>query len=82
MNRREEMQRLVFRGIFKKDLEDLISDYLTETGNYNSVVYDLAGPMFRVSYQLHGRNQAKTAKALGMNRGTLRKYLLQYGIIK
>lgn len=77
VNVREDRER----QIFKEDLEDLILDYLQETGNFRTLVYDHAGPMFKVAFELNDRNQTQTAEALGLNRGTLRKYLKQYRII-
>ena len=48
---------------------------------YNLVLEEVERPLFESVLNYYGGNQSNAAKALGLNRGTLRKKLRQYGLI-
>ncbi|ADE16586.1 helix-turn-helix Fis-type [Nitrosococcus halophilus Nc 4] len=47
---------------------------------YEIVMREIEPPLLEATLKRTGGNQTKAAKFLGMNRGTLRKKLRQYGI--
>ncbi|MDZ7805404.1 DNA-binding transcriptional regulator Fis [Thiohalophilus sp.] len=47
---------------------------------YKMVLAELEEPLFRAVLQHTGGNQSKASEMLGINRGTLRKKLKQYGL--
>lgn len=47
---------------------------------YRMVLAELEEPLFRAVLQYTGGNQSKASELLGINRGTLRKKLKQYGL--
>lgn len=48
---------------------------------YNLVLEEVERPLFESVLNYYGGNQSNAARALGLNRGTLRKKLRQYGLI-
>ncbi len=47
---------------------------------YRMVLAELEEPLFRAVLKYTGGNQSKASELLGINRGTLRKKLKQYGL--
>jgi len=47
---------------------------------YRMVLAELEEPLFRAVLKYTGGNQSKASEVLGINRGTLRKKLKQYGL--
>lgn len=47
---------------------------------YRMVLAELEEPLFRAVLKHTGGNQSKASELLGINRGTLRKKLKQYGL--
>jgi len=47
---------------------------------YRMVLAELEEPLFRAVLRHTGGNQSKASEMLGINRGTLRKKLKQYGL--
>lgn len=47
---------------------------------YKMVLAELEEPLFRAVLKHTGGNQSKASEMLGINRGTLRKKLKQYGL--
>jgi Fis family transcriptional regulator len=66
--------------------ERALSDYFTHlNGSHPSGLYDLVlreveEPLFRVVLDYAAGNQSRAADILGINRGTLRKKLRQFGL--
>jgi len=56
-------------------------DGQTPSGLYNMVMEEVEAPLFREVMKQARDNQTKAAEMLGLNRGTLRKKLRQYGLI-
>ncbi len=62
--------------------------YFSELGNaapsnvYNLVLQEVEKPMLEVVLQQMRYNQSKTAAVLGISRGTLRKKMKFYGLLK
>lgn len=62
--------------------------YFSELGNnapnnvYNLVLAQVEKPMLEVVLQQMRYNQSKTAAVLGISRGTLRKKMKAYGLLK
>jgi Fis family transcriptional regulator len=50
------------------------------TGIYNMVLQETERPLLEVTMQEVGGNQTHAAKMLGINRNTLRKKLVRYGL--
>ena len=50
-------------------------------GLYDMVMEEVESPLFEVVLQYTRGNQSKAAALLGINRGTLRKKLKQYGLL-
>lgn len=63
-----------------------IEGYFTQIGDhetsdlYQLVLGEVERPLFECTLKHCGGNQTRTARTLGLNRGTLRKKLQQYGI--
>jgi len=51
------------------------------SGLYNMVLEEVEAPLFREVMKQARDNQTRAAEMLGLNRGTLRKKLRQYGLI-
>ncbi len=66
--------------------ERALSDYFTHlngsnpAGLYNLVLREVEEPLFRVVLDYAEGNQSRAADILGINRGTLRKKLKQFGL--
>lgn len=58
-----------------------IGDALGEEGLHALVMSEVEVPLLREVLAFHEGNQSRAAAALGINRATLRKKLLQYGLI-
>lgn len=62
--------------------------YFSELGSaapgnvYNLVLQEIEKPMLEVVLQQMRYNQSKTAAVLGISRGTLRKKMKSYGLLK
>jgi Fis family transcriptional regulator len=48
---------------------------------YNLVMAEVEAPMLEIVMKYTRHNQTKAAQVLGLNRGTLRKKLKQYGLL-
>lgn len=74
----------------QKPLRDCVADamenyFLQLEGHstndlYKMVLAELEEPLFRAVLNHTGGNQSKASEMLGINRGTLRKKLKQYGL--
>ncbi len=51
------------------------------TNLYQVIIHEVEKPLLRVVLEQAGGNQSKCAEILGLNRGTLRKKLIQYDLI-
>ncbi len=51
------------------------------TDVYRLVMSEVEAPLFESVLEYTGGNQTKAAEVLGLNRGTLRKKLKQYGLL-
>jgi Fis family transcriptional regulator, factor for inversion stimulation protein len=51
------------------------------TNVYDMVMSEVETPLFEVVMKYTRHNQTKAAQVLGLNRGTLRKKLKQYGLL-
>ncbi len=66
--------------------ERALSDYFTHLNGchpadlYNLVLREVEEPLFRVVLDYAEGNQSRAADILGINRGTLRKKLRQFGL--
>jgi Fis family transcriptional regulator len=66
--------------------ERALSDYFTHlngshpAGLYDLVLREVEEPLFRVVLDYAEGNQSRAADILGINRGTLRKKLRQFGL--
>jgi Fis family transcriptional regulator len=66
--------------------ERALSDYFTHlngshpAGLYNLVLREVEEPLFRAVLDYAEGNQSRAADILGINRGTLRKKLKQFGL--
>lgn len=69
-------------------VQEHLDRYFSELGNtapnnvYNLVLQQVEKPMLEVVLQQMRYNQSKTAAVLGMSRGTLRKKMKAYGLLK
>ena len=68
-------------------LETHLRRYLDDLGNippsnvYDMVISSIEKPMLELIMQHAGNNQSLAAQYLGLNRNTLRKKLLEHGLI-
>ncbi|MBS9779705.1 MAG: DNA-binding protein [Moraxellaceae bacterium] len=51
------------------------------TNLYQVILHEVEKPLLKVVLEQTGGNQSQSAKILGLNRGTLRKKLIQYGLL-
>ncbi len=51
------------------------------TNLYQIILHEVEKPLLAVVLEQTGGNQSKSAEILGLNRGTLRKKLIQYDLI-
>ncbi len=51
------------------------------TNLYQTILHEVEKPLLKVVLEQTGGNQSKCADILGLNRGTLRKKLIQYKLI-
>lgn len=69
-------------------VQEHLDRYFSELGNnapnnvYNLVLAQVEKPMLEVVLQQMRYNQSKTAAVLGISRGTLRKKMKAYGLLK
>ncbi len=69
-------------------VQEHLDRYFSELGNsapnnvYNLVLAQVEKPMLEVVLQQMRYNQSKTAAVLGISRGTLRKKMKSYGLLK
>ena len=67
-------------------VERALQNYFAQLGDalpsdlYELVLAEVEAPLLEVTLQNTKGNQTNTAKVLGLNRGTLRKKLKQYGL--
>lgn len=67
-------------------VEDAMENYFRQLEGhptndlYRMVLAELEEPLFRAVLKYTGGNQSKASELLGINRGTLRKKLKQYGL--
>lgn len=68
----------------EQNLKQYFSDLDGETpcGVYEMVLGQVEKPLLRCVMGECGGNQSKAAAVLGLNRNTLRKKLLQYGLLE
>lgn len=71
----------------RNSVERAVSNYFQHldgqevTEVYDMVLAEVEAPMLEVIMKHTRHNQTKAAKVLGLNRGTLRKKLKQYGLL-
>ena len=69
-------------------VQEQIDHYFSKLGNtiptnlYNLVLQEIEKPMLEVVLQHMRYNQSKSAETLGMSRGTLRKKMKLYGLLR
>ncbi len=74
-------------GLLSASVENAVDGYLTSlsgegvTGLYALVLAEVEAPLLRCVLQHTRGNQVLAAEVLGMNRGTLRKKMRQYGLL-
>lgn len=70
----------------QQSVENAIRIYLDDLDGetpchlFDTVIAEIEQPMLQIVLQHCNNNQSRTAKFLGINRGTLRKKLKQYNI--
>lgn len=78
-NHKKELQACVHVNLLRY-LEDLQGQ---EPSNmYDMLVYSVERPLLDLVMQNTAHNQSKAAKWLGLNRNTLRKKLLEHGMLR
>jgi len=76
------------KGALKAAAEEAIRQFIEtldgeETSEfYNLVLAEVEEPLLRVVMEYTADNQSRAAAMLGLNRGTLRKKLRQYNLLK
>ncbi len=76
------------KGALKVAAEEAIRQFIEtldgeETSEfYNLVLAEVEEPLLRVVMEYTADNQSRAAAMLGLNRGTLRKKLRQYNLLK
>jgi len=71
------------RDLLRNHAERALSDYLNghrPAHLYDMVLREVEEPLFRVVLDYAEGNQSRAAGILGINRGTLRKKLKQFGL--
>ena len=72
----------------KDHVQEHLDHYFSKLGNtmptnlYNLVLQEIEKPMLEVVLQHMRYNQSKSAETLGMSRGTLRKKMKLYGLLR
>jgi Fis family transcriptional regulator len=71
------------RDCVKKALTNYFAnlDGTPVTDVHNMVLTEIEAPLLEVVMKYHRNNQSKACVTLGLNRGTLRKKLKQYGML-
>lgn len=64
--------------VFAHEVDALVRQH--EGDAYQAIVDQLEKPMIAAALIANGCNQTKTAIALGLNRGTLRKKIIKHGL--
>jgi len=71
----------------RQEVERSLQIYLEQLGNdsvtglYDLVLAEVEAPLLEAVLRHTGSNQSKASIMLGLNRGTLRKKLKQYGLL-
>ena len=71
----------------QQSVEQAIQKYLDDLDGelpcnlFETVIAEIEQPMLKTVLQHCDNNQSRTASCLGINRGTLRKKLKQYGLL-
>jgi|TARA_Y100000310_G_C20679807_1_gene815222 Fis family transcriptional regulator len=71
----------------RASVETALEDYFAQldgqpvTNLYDLVLSEVEAPLLESVLNVTGNNQTKSARMLGLNRGTLRKKLKKYGFI-
>lgn len=74
-------------GTLRRSVEHALDRYITQldgqpvTNLYELVLTEVEAPLLERVQTHTGGNQSKSARMLGLNRGTLRKKLKKYGLI-
>lgn len=73
------------RGVVRKRVEQFYKN-ATREGSFPKEIYALIMeetecPMLEATMEFTGNNQSRSARILGLNRGTFRKKLEQYGML-
>jgi len=74
-------------GTLSGTVHGAVKEYLELVGDqpvtnlYDLVLAEVEAPLLECVLQHTGNNQSRTAKILGLNRGTLRKKLLRYRLM-
>tara|TARA_Y100001968_G_scaffold256780_1_gene243258 strand:- start:145 stop:402 length:258 start_codon:yes stop_codon:yes gene_type:complete len=74
-------------GLLAASVESAVGRYLTSlegegiTDLYGLVLAEVEAPLLRCVLEHTGGNQSLAAEVLGLNRGTLRKKMLRYGLL-
>ena len=85
--RREYVARLNGKEVpLRSHAEHALNDYFTSLNGhrpahlYNLVLREVEEPLFKAVLDYAAGNQSRAADILGINRGTLRKKLRQFGL--
>ncbi len=83
----EELQASSANPSLRDSVEMAVSNYFQHlegqdvTDVYDMVMSEVETPLLEVVMKYTRHNQTKAAQVLGLNRGTLRKKLKQYGLL-
>lgn len=78
-----ELQPCSLRQEVERSLQNYFEQLGSEsvTGLYDLVLAEVEAPLLEAVLRQTGSNQSKASIMLGLNRGTLRKKLKQYGLL-
>jgi Fis family transcriptional regulator len=84
----QSVEQAEIGGNLKETLEASVRQYLGTVGNetqtsnlYELVLDEIEEPLIKTVLESLRYNQVKTAKLLGISRGTLRKKMKKYGLL-
>lgn len=79
----QSTQSQSLRGCVKQAMENYFQnlDGQPVSDVYSMVMAEVEAPMLETVLKYTRHNQTRTAQVLGLNRGTLRKKLKQYGLL-
>lgn len=76
---RRQTLRETVRSTISEYLQDVDEEFITEL--HAMVLAEVEAPLLEAVMQKARSNQSNAARMLGLNRGTLRKKLRQYGLL-